>query len=58
MKKTVVKCNICDRGWTGTFYYTFVVPVFQGFYLCDIIEKQAHNPFLLYISQQISKIRV
>ena len=28
----------------------------NGFDLCDIIEKQAHNPFFFYISQQNAKI--
>ena len=27
------------------FWYTFVVPVFQGFDLCDIHGKRPHNPF-------------
>ena len=29
----------------GSFWYTFVVPVFQGFDLCDIHGKRPHNPF-------------
>ena len=35
----------------------FASSVFQGFDLCDIIEKQAHNSFLLFISEQNSKFR-